>query len=294
MPGRSLEALTAAIPVPRRIHKSAVPKHRDLHRVGIEAEVHLLRIADADAARAGAFDEVAVDARLVGDGDWVAGREGRPAAWRLYGLLGQLQPLYAGARHVERKPFLAASLEILQPQLRGSRLKRDAALLGPHAVDPVVVDDQLAVDVEARAVVGTEVERVVALPGDVDVALEHHAEVFAHAGQAGVGRAARGLAGLERLELGKVRQFVPRALVGGKGELVDFALGDQPGGILRAAGLAERADVGDERLHLGVADGGRRRHRRGGLLGHLVHRLADRLGEVRLVERHRRLLAAVA
>ena len=292
--GRPLKPLAAAVPVPRRVHERTVPQHRDLHGVGIKAEIHFFRIADADATRASTLDEVAIDAHLLGNLNRIAGREGRPPALRLDGLLGQLQALDARAGHVERKPFLAAFFEVLELQPDGSRLEGDAALLGPHAVHAVVVHHQLAVYVQACAVVGAQVERIVALLGYLDVALEYDTKVLAHASQAGISGAALGRAGFERLELGEVRQFIPTALVGGVSEVVDFALGDEAVGILRAAAFAERAHVGDESLHLLVVHGGRRRHRRGGLLGHLVHRLADRLGEVSLVERYRGFRAAVA
>ena len=68
-------------------------------------------------------------------------------------------------------------------------------------MNAVVVHHQLAVYVEARAIVGAQVERIVALLGYLNVALEYDTKVLAYAGQTGIRRAALGVAFLERLQL---------------------------------------------------------------------------------------------
>ena len=127
------------------------------------------------------------------------------------------------------------------------------------------------------------------------MSLENHAEIFRDLSETGIGRAALRLAGLERVAFGKVRQFVPATLVGGEREILDLALGNQAA-LIGVAGraIAQGADVGDQCFHLLVINGWRRRHWGGGLFGHLVHRLADGLDEILLVEHHLGVLAAVA
>ena len=97
----SLKPLAAAVPVTGRIHECAVPQHRDLHSVGIKAEIHFFRIAYANAARARTLDKVAINAHLLGNLNRIAGREGRPLALRLDGLIGQLKAFDTRAGHVK-------------------------------------------------------------------------------------------------------------------------------------------------------------------------------------------------
>ena len=294
--GRPLKTLAAAVPVLCPVDERAMPKHRNLHGIRVEAKVYLLRVADADAARARSLDEVAVNARLAGDVDRVAGRERLlAAALGLDDLLGQLQPLDARAGHVQRQFFLTAFLKIFQPKLGFARFERNDALHDFHRVYAVVVHNNLVVDVELRSVVRPKLEFVIALFLDGNLSLEHHAEVFRNFSEAGIGRAALRLASLEWLELGKIRQFVPATLVGGEREILDLALGNKAALVgVPGRAITQRADVGDQRLHLLVVNGRGRRHRGGGLLGHLVHRLADGLDKVFLVEHHLGVLAAVA
>ena len=144
-----METLTASVPVLGSVDERPVPKHRDLHGVSIEAKVHIFRVANANAARARSLNEVAIDAGLAGDVNRVAGRERLlAAALGLDDLLGQLQPLDAGAGHVERQFLLTAFFKILQPQFGLARFEGNAALHDFHRVHAVVVHNDLVVDVE--------------------------------------------------------------------------------------------------------------------------------------------------
>jgi hypothetical protein len=110
----------------------------------------------------------------------------------------------------------AAGLEVLHPQRVVPLRQRDHAVLGRGAVQPVVVDDEGVVDVEAGAVVAGQPERVRALGRDVDVAERVGEEVVL---EAEVGRAGpvddrhqlvdvRRLSGLERADLAERNAYV--------------------------------------------------------------------------------------
>ena len=80
-------------------------------------------------------------------------------------------PVLAGARHTENQAQLRTrSLEVGDPDLVDSTLEGDAAHLGSHGVDAVIIDHCLLVDIEPGTIVGGKQEAVLARIVDVEIA----------------------------------------------------------------------------------------------------------------------------
>jgi hypothetical protein len=64
-PSGFFKTRAAPIAVLCGVDEGSLPKHGEAHIIRIECEICLLGIADANRARAGALDEVAIDYRFV-------------------------------------------------------------------------------------------------------------------------------------------------------------------------------------------------------------------------------------
>ncbi|MDF2806059.1 MAG: hypothetical protein K0S43_1005 [Cellulosimicrobium sp.] len=192
-----------------RVHDAVEEVHLAGHRVGSPAAgADLARRHDGELlvrrerqardlgleALGAQVDEVVVGVDRV-EAQAVAGRVGRALAVLVAGR-GHAHDARLGAErrrrdHLERgaarrlprerEALLVAALVVVDPQVVHARRERRAALDGGRVVRAVVLDDELAVDVDERAVVVGHAELVLAVGGDVQVRAHLRDEVVLRA-----------------------------------------------------------------------------------------------------------------
>ena len=207
------------------VHELAGPDELGGEVVGAVGDVQAVGEADADRARGGLVDEVAVDR-----GDAVLGFD-RDGDLLLHGLglrLGQpLDLLVLRTLVTEDDDLLAGELDVFDADRGEALLQDDGDLLAAAAdgTDALDLGDAFAADVQGAEVIAVEGEVILAVDRGVELGGPDHREGVLLAGLGDVDHAGVEVFHQRGLERGEIRQGLPLALVHRAHEVLEGGLG---------------------------------------------------------------------